>query len=230
MPPEQLGGTVQNDILKEYIAQHAWIFPPRPAMRLVTDMIEFCRRARAAAGTPISISGYHIREAGATAAQELAFTLADGFGYVECGARARPRRRRLRAAAVVLLRRRTTTSSRRSPSSARPGGSGRAIMRSASARRIRALDAAALPHADGGRVAHRAAAATTTSCASRSRRWRRCSAARSRCTPTRSTRRWRCRPRRRCGSRCARSRSSPTRRGVDEHDRSARRRPTSSRR
>jgi len=81
-PRAQLGGTTQNDILKEYIAQNEFIFPPEPAMRLVTDTIEFGTREMPLWNT-ISISGYHIREAGSTAAQELAFTLADGTAYVE---------------------------------------------------------------------------------------------------------------------------------------------------
>jgi methylmalonyl-CoA mutase, N-terminal domain len=79
---EQLAGTIQTDILKEYIAQKEWCFPIDPAMRLVTDMVEFCAR-RMPRWHPISISGYHIREAGSTAQQELAFTLKDGFTYVE---------------------------------------------------------------------------------------------------------------------------------------------------
>jgi methylmalonyl-CoA mutase, N-terminal domain len=78
----ELRGTVQTDILKEYIAQKEWIFPPAPSMRLVVDMIEWCSRAMPLMH-PVSISGYHIREAGSTAAQELAFTLADGFAYVD---------------------------------------------------------------------------------------------------------------------------------------------------
>jgi methylmalonyl-CoA mutase, N-terminal domain len=82
VPPERLAGTIQTDILKEYIAQKEWCFPIDPAMRLVTDMIEFCSR-RMPKWHPISISGYHIREAGSTAQQELAFTLKDGFTYVE---------------------------------------------------------------------------------------------------------------------------------------------------
>jgi methylmalonyl-CoA mutase N-terminal domain/subunit len=82
IPRTAIGGTVQNDCLKEFIAQHAWLVPPRPAMRIVTDMIEFCS-TEAPKWNTVSISGYHIREAGATAAQELAFTLADGIGYVE---------------------------------------------------------------------------------------------------------------------------------------------------
>jgi methylmalonyl-CoA mutase, N-terminal domain len=79
---EKLRGTIQTDILKEYIAQKEWIFPPEPSMRLCVDMIEFCAR-EVPLWHPVSISGYHIREAGSTAAQELAFTLADGFAYVE---------------------------------------------------------------------------------------------------------------------------------------------------
>jgi methylmalonyl-CoA mutase N-terminal domain/subunit len=84
---DQLGGTIQNDILKEYIAQNEYIFPPAPSMRLVVDTVEFATR-RLPRWNPISISGYHIREAGSTAVQELAFTLADGFEYVRhCQAR-----------------------------------------------------------------------------------------------------------------------------------------------
>jgi methylmalonyl-CoA mutase N-terminal domain/subunit len=82
IPPEQLAGTIQTDILKEYIAQKEWCFPIDPAMRLVTDMIEWCSQ-RMPRWHPVSISGYHIREAGSTAAQELAFTLKDGLTYVE---------------------------------------------------------------------------------------------------------------------------------------------------
>ncbi len=80
--PDQLRGTLQNDILKEYIAQKEFIFPPAPSMHIITDMIEWCTDHMPAYNT-ISISGYHIREAGSTAAQELAFTLADGFAYIE---------------------------------------------------------------------------------------------------------------------------------------------------
>src|SRR5215208_429004 len=78
----ELRGTIQTDILKEYIAQKEWIFPPEPSMRLVTDMVEFCAR-ELPRWHPISISGYHIREAGSNAIQELAFTLANGFAYVD---------------------------------------------------------------------------------------------------------------------------------------------------
>lgn len=84
IPRDRVGGTIQNDCLKEFIAQHAWLVPPRPAMRLVTDTVEFCTREVPRFNT-ISISGYHIREAGATATQELAFTLADGLAYIRAG-------------------------------------------------------------------------------------------------------------------------------------------------
>ena len=102
--PGDLRGTIQNDILKEYCARGNYIFPPRPSMRLTTDTFRY-----AAAQLPrfntISISGYHIREAGSTAVQELAFTLANGIAYVEAAIAAGLRGRRLRSAAVVLLQR-----------------------------------------------------------------------------------------------------------------------------
>jgi len=82
VPRSELRGTIQTDILKEYIAQKEWIFPPEPSMRLVTDMVEFCAQ-ELPRWHPISISGYHIREAGSNAVQELAFTLANGFAYVD---------------------------------------------------------------------------------------------------------------------------------------------------
>jgi len=82
--PADLRGTIQADILKEYIAQKEWIYPPHPSMRIITDMIEYCTNEMPQ-WNPISVSGYHIREAGSTAVQELAFTLADGFAYVEAG-------------------------------------------------------------------------------------------------------------------------------------------------
>lgn len=87
VPSHKLTGTIQNDILKEYIAQKSWIFPPLPSMRIITDIFGFARDHVPKWNT-VSISGYHIREAGATALQELAFTLADGFAYVEAGIKA----------------------------------------------------------------------------------------------------------------------------------------------
>ena len=130
---EHLAGTIQTDILKEYIAQKEWCFPIDPAMRLVTDMIEFCSR-RMPRWHPVSISGYHIREAGSTAQQELAFTLKDGLTYVEQARRARARRGRVRARGCRSSSTRTSTSSRRSPSTARRAGSGRASCATPTAR------------------------------------------------------------------------------------------------
>ena len=133
----KLAGTVQADILKEFIAQKEYIYPPRPSMRIIVDMIRYCTEHMPKWNT-ISISGYHIREAGATAAQELAFTLRDGIEYVQWCVDAGHGRRQLRAAPVVLLQLALATSSRRSRSSARRGASGRARCASASARRTRA--------------------------------------------------------------------------------------------
>jgi len=87
VPSEKLTGTIQNDILKEYIAQKSWIFPPEPSMRLITDIFAYAAK-HVPKWNSVSISGYHIREAGSTAVQELAFTLADGFAYVEAGIKA----------------------------------------------------------------------------------------------------------------------------------------------
>ncbi len=82
VPLERVGGTIQNDMLKEFIAQNEWISPPRPSVRVIVDMIDYCAK-HAPRWHPVSISGYHIREAGSTAVQELAFTLADGLAYVQ---------------------------------------------------------------------------------------------------------------------------------------------------
>lgn len=82
VPMSKISGTIQNDILKEYVAQNSYVFPPRPSMRLVVDSIEYCTE-HLPKFNPISISGYHIREAGSTAVQELAFTIADGIAYVQ---------------------------------------------------------------------------------------------------------------------------------------------------
>jgi len=87
VPFERLGGTLQNDILKEYIAQKEWLFPPEPSLRLIVNTIEYCA-TRVPKWHPLSVSGYHIREAGSTAVQELAFTLYDGLTYVEAAVKA----------------------------------------------------------------------------------------------------------------------------------------------
>src|SRR5262249_16824414 len=85
--PEKISGTIQNDILKEYIARGTYIYPPRPSLRIVTDIFAYCAR-EAPRWNTISISGYHIREAGSTAAQEVAFTLADAIAYVQAAVEA----------------------------------------------------------------------------------------------------------------------------------------------
>ena len=122
VPRAELEGTTQNDILKEFVAQKEYLFPPEPSMRLVTDTIEFGTRELPRWNT-VSISGYHIREAGSTAVQELAFTIADGMAYVEAAlagaCRSTTSRRGSRSSSTA-----TATSSRRSPSSGPRGASG----------------------------------------------------------------------------------------------------------
>ncbi len=121
--PAALGGTIQNDILKEYVARGTYIYPPRPSMRLITDTFGYCAE-RLPNWNTISISGYHIREAGSTAVQEIAFTMANGIAYVEAAPAGRARRRQLRSRVSRSSGTPTTTSSRRWPSTAPPGGSG----------------------------------------------------------------------------------------------------------
>ncbi len=101
---DQIGGTIQNDLLKEYIARGTYVYPPRPSMRIITDIFEYCSKHVPNWNT-ISISGYHIREAGSTAVQEIAFTLANAIAYVQAAIDAGPRRRRLRATPQLLLER-----------------------------------------------------------------------------------------------------------------------------
>ena len=204
VPLAKLSGTVQNDILKEYIARGTYIYPPAPSMRLVTDVFAYCT-AELPAWNFINVSGYHMREAGATAVQELAFTLANAIAYCDHAVAAGPGDRPVRAAPGVLLRQ---------PQRAVRGGrqvpGGPADVGEDHARAVRrdqpALLDAAVPHPDGRRLACRPSRSRTTWCGWRSRRWRRCSAARSRCTPTPATRRWRCRPRSRRSWRCGPSR------------------------
>ena len=132
----KLNGTLQTDIFKEYIAQKEWLFPPEPHLRLIGDLMEYCA-AKIPAYKPLSVSGYHIREAGSTAAQELAFTLADGFGYVELGLSRGLDVDDVRARACRSSSTATWTSSRRSRSSAPPAGSGRPGCATSTARRPR---------------------------------------------------------------------------------------------
>ena len=197
------------------------MFPPRPSMRLVRDTIAFCA-AEMPRWHPISISGYHIREAGSTAAEELAFTLANGFAYVELALQAGLAGRRVRAAAVVLLQRahRLLRGDRQVPR--RPAHLGpldaRALRRRRPSGRCSCASTPRPPACRSPRSSPR-----STSCAPRSRRWPACSAARRACTPTRWTRRSRCRPRRRPASRCARSRCIAYETHVAQRRRPARR-------
>ena len=125
MAPSALAGTVQNDILKEYVARGTYIYPPRPSLRIVTDIIAFCER-ELPQWNSISISGYHIREAGSTAVQEVAFTLAHAMRLRAVGGRRRASTSIRSGSASRSSSTRTTTSSRRSRSSAPRGGCGRA--------------------------------------------------------------------------------------------------------
>ena len=224
---DALRGTVQNDILKEYCARGNYIFPPRPSMRITTDLFAYCAE-RLPRWNTISISGYHIREAGSTAVQELAFTLANGIAYCAGGGRRGPLAGRVRRAPLVLLQRAQPLL---------PGGGevprGAAAVGADHARAVRRDEPegarAALPRADGRLDADRAAAREQRRARRRAGALGGAAAARSRSTRTASTRRSRCRPSARRGSRCARSRSSPTRpAGPTPPTRSAA--PTSSRR
>ena len=148
----QLAGTIQNDILKEFMVRNTYIYPPEPSMRIVADIIEYTA-PRMPKFNSISISGYHMQEAGATAVQELAFTIADGLEYVRA-ARPRPRHRRVRRSPLVLLRHRHELlhGGRQAARRAPPVGGAHRPVRPAEAG---LLDVAhALP--DLGRLAHRA--------------------------------------------------------------------------
>ena len=159
-PRAALEGTTQNDILKEFVAQKEFLFPPEPSMRLVTDTIEFGTRELPRWNT-ISISGYHIREAGSTAVQELAFTIADGMAYVEA---ALERGLRVddfapRLSLLLQLAQRLLRGDRQVPRRAADlvEAHDRALPR-----RERALDLDALPHPDRGRLADRRSSRSTT--------------------------------------------------------------------
>ena len=155
--PKKLNGTIQNDILKEYVARGTYIYPPRPSMRIITDIFGYCRSNLPSWNT-ISISGYHIREAGSTAVQEIAFTLANGIAYVGRGHRSGPRRRRVRPPPAASSGTPTTTSSRRSPSSGRRRRMWARIMTDRFAAKSEKSKLAALPHPDRRQHAHGPAA------------------------------------------------------------------------
>ena len=191
VPPEKLSGTIQNDILKEFMVRNTYIYPPTPSMRIISDIFAYTSEKMPKFNS-ISISGYHMQEAGATQDLELAYTLADGVEYVRAGHEGRHRHRPLRAAPLVLLGDRHELlhggreAARRAPAL---GEADEAVR----ARRTRArCRCAPIRRPRAGRSPRRTS--STTWCAPRSRRWRRRRATPSRCTPMRSTRRWRCRP------------------------------------
>ena len=186
----RLSGTLQNDILKEYIAQKEYIFPPRPSMRLVTDTIEFGAR-HTPRFNPISISGYHIREAGSTAVQELAFTLRDGIEYVDWALE--------RGLAIDEFAPRLSFFFNAHSDFFEEIAKYRAArkiwahaMRERYGAQERAQPQAALPRADGGLLADLAAAVQQRGAHGAAGAWPRCWAARNRCTPIRWMRRTRC--------------------------------------
>ncbi len=202
-----LSGTIQNDILKEYQAQKEYVFPPRPSVRLVTDVMRFAS-AELPRWHPVSVSGYHIREAGSTAAQELAFTLANGFAYVEAALAAGTGGRRVRAAAELLLQRPhgLLRGDRQVPG--RPPHLGPAGCASATAPPTAGrCSCASTPRRPASPSPPSSPRSTWSGWPSR--RWPACSAAPRACTPTPSTRPWRCPPSTRPGWPCAPSRSSP---------------------
>ncbi len=166
----QLGGTIQNDILKEYAARGTYIFPPRPSMRLITDTFAYCQQQIPQWNT-ISISGYHIREAGATAAQELAFTLADGIAYVAAAVAA--------GLDVDAFAPRVSFFFVSNPNF---------LEEVAKFRAARRMWSTIMKERFGARTPQSQMLRFHT-CARRSRRWRRCWAARRACTPTATTRR-----------------------------------------
>ena len=208
-PRSALGGTVQNDVLKEYIARGTYIYPPAASLRLVTDVFDFAAR-EVPQWNSISVSGYHMREAGATAAQELAFTLGNGLAYLEAA--------RARKLDVVRIARRMSFFFNAHNHLFEEAAKFRAarklwaelLRERLGVARPRGREAA-LPHADRGLDADRAAAAQQRGAHHRAGAGRACWAARSRCTPIPTTRRSGCRARTRRCWRCARSRCSRTR-------------------
>ena len=191
VPPEKLAGTIQNDILKEFMVRNTYIYPPKPSMRIISDIFAYTS-AHMPKFNSISISGYHMQEAGATADLELAYTLADGVEYVRAGLAAgldidrfAPRLSFFFGIGMNFFMEVAKLRAAR-----RAVGEADEAVRSAG----RALAVAAHPLPDLRLVARRAGRVQQRRAHLRSRRWRRRKAAPSRCTPTRSTRRWRCRP------------------------------------
>ena len=199
-----LNGTLQTDIFKEYIAQKEWLFPPGPHLRLIGDMMEYCSR-EIPAYKPLSVSGYHIREAGSTAAEELAFTLADGFGYVELGL-SRALDIELFAPGLSFFFDAHIDFFEEIAKFGPHAGSGLDGCAIGTARRRSGHSRCdSTPRPQEFRLLP--SSPTTTSSEPPSRRWPLSWAEPIRCTRTRWMRRWRCLPRNRRRSRCAPSRS-----------------------
>ena len=190
VPADKLTGTIQNDVLKEYIARGTYIFPPKPSLRLIADIFKYCR-AEIPKWNTISISGYHMAEAGASPAQEIAFTLADGIEYVRTAVAAGMDVDDFAPAPLLLLRRPYDDPGGGRQVPCRPPDLGAGDAGGVRREEPQVADAA-LPHPDGGRPADRAAARGEPGPRRRPGPRARSSAAPSRCTPTPSTRRSRC--------------------------------------
>ncbi len=189
VPPEKLSGTIQNDILKEFMVRNTYIYPPDGSMRIIGDIFRYCA-AKMPKFNCISVSGYHMQEAGATADIELAYTLADGLEYLRTGVKAGLRRRRLCAAHFLLLGHRHEPLHGDCQDARRPRavGQDREELRSEESQ----IAGAARAFADLGLEPGRAGSVQQRGAHLVSRRWPRPWATRNRCTPMRSMRRWRC--------------------------------------
>ena len=206
----KLSGTVQNDVLKEYIARGTYIYPPAQAMRIITDIFSYANENVPEWNT-ISISGYHMREAGSTAVQEVAFTLANGMTYVQAAIDAGLDVDKFAPRLSFFFNAHSNFLEEVAKFRAARRMWARIMRDHFGAKNPKSHDAA-LPHPDRGLDAHRAAAGEQHRPHRAAGAWPRCWAERSRCTPTPSTKRWRCRPSSRRALPCARSRSSPTNR------------------
>ena len=210
----KLSGTVQNDVLKEYIARGTYIYPPQQAMRIITDMFAWANENVPEWNT-ISISGYHMREAGSTAVQEVAFTLGNGMTYVQAAIDAGLDVDKFAPRLSFFFNAHNNFLEEVAKFRAARRMWARIMRDHFKAKNPQVLDAA-LPHPDRRLHPDRAAARKQHRAHRDCRPWRRCSAGRSRCTPIRSTKRWRCPPSSRRASRCARSRSSRYESGVPQ--------------
>ena len=190
MPPEKLAGTIQNDILKEFMVRNTYIYPPEPSLRIISDIFAYTAEHMPKFNS-ISISGYHMQEAGATLRPGARLHARRRRRICARGHRGRARHRPLCAAAVVLLECRHELLHGGREAARRPHAVGEADEAVRAEDRSARWRCARIPRPPAGRSPRRTC--STTWCAPASRRWRRRRAARNRCTPTRSTRRSRCR-------------------------------------